>query len=241
MGMRLEFTVLFLLGASLVCHSRDLGIKNSFAGKTYSVSQANYLDLKWETKASKDIGKKENVCTLCEEFATDAQNYFSANKTQKEVVDMLQKSCSKLHSFKQECLTLVDYYVPLFFMEIASLEPADFCQKVDLCEQVAFVSEHLKKDSCEFCQKTVAEALLKLKDPETELELVEMLLKVCNSVKGYEKQCKKMVFEYGPILLVNAEHLLESNDICTMLHACESPKLNMEQASTGETIMLASS
>lgn len=41
--MRLEFTVLFLLGASLVCHSRDLGIKNSFAGKTYSGKKKIHL------------------------------------------------------------------------------------------------------------------------------------------------------------------------------------------------------
>ncbi|KAK1383411.1 Saposin B domain-containing protein [Heracleum sosnowskyi] len=241
MGMRLGFVVLIMLGTSLVCHSRDLGILNPFAGKTLSVSQAKYLASEWETKASKDVGKKENVCTLCEEFATDAQNYLSANKTQKEIVDMLQKSCSKLHSFNQECLTLVEYYVPLFFMEISSIEPEDFCQKVNLCEEVAFISQHLKKDSCEFCQKTVAEALLKLKDPETELELVKMLLKVCNSVKGYEKQCKKMVFEYGPVILMNAEHLLESNDVCTMLHACESPTSNTKQATSEETIMLASS
>lgn len=67
-----------------------------------AVLQVKYWGSEWKTKASKDVGKKENVCTLCEEFATDAQNYFSANKTQEEIVDMLQKSCSKLHSFKQE-------------------------------------------------------------------------------------------------------------------------------------------
>lgn len=71
-------------------------------------------------------------------------------------------------------------------MEIASLEPADFCQKVDLCEQVAFVSEHLKKDSCEFCQKTVAEALLKLKDPETEVRAYTYeLSRGCSHCKAY--------------------------------------------------------
>lgn len=79
----------------------------------------------WETKASKDVGKKENVCTLCEEFATDAQNYLSANKTQKEIVDMLQKSCSKLHSFKQE--------VSLFYF---SENLKDLCAKRFMCGTV---------------------------------------------------------------------------------------------------------
>lgn len=46
-----------------------------------------------------------------------------------------------------------------------------------------------------------------------------ILLSLC-----YLLQCKRIVFEYGPMILLNAEHLLESNDICTILHACNSPK-----------------
>lgn len=41
MGMRLEFIVLVMLGTSLVCHCRDLGVMNPFAGKTLPGKKEN--------------------------------------------------------------------------------------------------------------------------------------------------------------------------------------------------------
>lgn len=242
--MKVELVILFVLGVSWVCDSRELGIAKRFAEATDSkdsVLRVNHMDSIWAIRSFKEVGEKDHVCTLCENYAAEAQSYFAANKTQKEILYILHKSCSKMLSFKKECITLVDYYVPLFFLEISSVQPGEFCQKLNLCDQVVSISQHLMKDSCEFCQHAVAEALLKLKDPDTQLEILEMLLKECKSVKGYEKQCKRMVFEYGPIILANAEHLLEANDICTMLHACESSKANIKQAFTGEKDMVATS
>jgi saposin len=40
-----------------------------------------------------------------------------------------------------------------------------------------------------------------------------------------------MVFEYGPVILANAEQFLETTDLCTVLHACKEPEDSMEQAS----------
>lgn len=37
-------------------------------------------------------------------------------------------------------------------------------------------------------------------------------------------QCKQLVFEYGPLILANAEHFLETTDVCTILHACNGGK-----------------
>lgn len=42
-------------------------------------------------------------------------------------------------------------------------------------------------------------------------------------------QCKKMVFEYAPVILINAEHFLEKNDVCTIMHACQ-PAVDKEDA-----------
>ena len=37
-----------------------------------------------------------------------------------------------------------------------------------------------------------------------------------------------MVFEYGPVIMTNAEQFLETTDLCTMLHACEVPEDSIE-------------
>lgn len=38
-----------------------------------------------------------------------------------------------------------------------------------------------------------------------------------------------MVFEYAPVILINAEHFLEKNDVCTIMHACQ-PAVDKEDA-----------
>lgn len=63
----------------------------------------------------------------------------------------------------------MDYYAPLFFVEIAMIEPEDFCKKVNLCEDAGFISPQIYGDSCSVCHEAVVEVLLKLKDPDTQV------------------------------------------------------------------------
>lgn len=55
-----------------------------------------------EPQTLKEVAGNENVCTLCEEFTAQALDYISENKTQTEIITILQNSCSKLKSFQQQ-------------------------------------------------------------------------------------------------------------------------------------------
>lgn len=68
-----------------------------------------------------------------------------------------------------QCLTLVNYYGPLFFLEISSIQPQQFCQKVALCQKVAFFSQQISNNTCNLCHYAVSEVLVKLKDPDTQV------------------------------------------------------------------------
>ena len=68
-----------------------------------------------------------------------------------------------------QCITLVDYYAPLFFIEIATIQPGEFCHKVNLCQHVANIALQVQENSCEICQDTISALLAKLKDPDTEV------------------------------------------------------------------------
>lgn len=68
-----------------------------------------------------------------------------------------------------QCINLVDYYVPLFFLEATSVQPGDFCNKVNLCQTIADLSLQVQENSCEFCEDTVSALLAKIKDPDTEV------------------------------------------------------------------------
>lgn len=231
MNVRVGVFVLLVLGASWACYAREL----STSEKNYVISgfsEVNYEKSRRQAEVRQAV-KNDEMCTMCEEYVSQALNYLAENKTQMEVIEALHKSCSKLHSLNQQCITLVDYYAPLFFLQISQVQPRDFCQKMNLCEKTAITSQPLYQDSCGFCHRAVAEVILKLKDPDTQLEIIEVLLKGCNSMENYVKKCKRMVFEYGPLILANAEKFLETTDICTMLHACDS---DLASATIGQSL-----
>jgi len=234
MDVKVGLLVLLVIGASCACDARELvGVGQSGRETvTFDVSvlEINILEPEGGLKGSEELAQNSHFCTLCEEFAAEALEYLQEDKTQADVIEMLHNSCSQLRSFEQQCITMVDYYVPLFFDQVGSVEPEDFCQKVSLCEQKAITSRPRSDDKCEICHQAVAEVLLKLKDPDTQLEIIEILLKACNAMEGHVKKCKTMVFEYGPLILSNAEKFLEKTDMCNAIHACSSHSTEGNQA-----------
>ncbi|GAB2272099.1 hypothetical protein Dimus_006918 [Dionaea muscipula] len=205
MDQRVGLLFLLMLAVNWACDARDLPSS----------------DLSGFRKTS----RKLDVCTLCEEYTTVALTYLSENKTQTEVIEKLHEACSQLHSFTQQCVTVVDFYAPLFFSELSAVDADDFCKKVNLCGQTKIASLLVKvnDDKCDLCHHAIDEVKTKLKDPDAKLEIIEMLLKGCDAVEGnYAKKCKAMVFEYGPLILSNAEKFLDDKDICVDLHACSS-------------------
>ncbi|XP_058214735.1 uncharacterized protein LOC131326138 [Rhododendron vialii] len=234
MDVKVGLLVLLVFSASRACDARELMSVGQSGRETVtfdvSVLQINQLESEGGLKVSEELAQDSHFCTLCEEFVAEALEYLEEDKTQTEIIEMLHSTCSQLRSLEQQCITLVDYYVTLFFDQVGSVEPGDFCQKVNLCEQAVMTSRPQSEDKCEICHHAVAEILLKLKDPDTQLEIIEILLKACNAMEGHVKKCKRLVFEYGPLILSNAEQFLENTDMCNAIHACDSPSANNNQA-----------
>ncbi|KAF8397140.1 hypothetical protein HHK36_016047 [Tetracentron sinense] len=132
MGVRVWLLFLLVLGASWTCAnsrglvisdllSRDLVISEVSEANLLLVlekgcsiddsvlhclvMQINYLVPKKEIQAIETVAKDNKVCTLCEEFTSQALIYLGENKTQTEIIDILHHTCSQMHSFKQEVVT----------------------------------------------------------------------------------------------------------------------------------------
>jgi saposin len=172
--------------------------------------------------------KNNEVCEVCENFTTQAVDYMAANKTQEEIIETLHHACSQIKAFKEQCITLVDYYTLLFFNEISKINPVDFCKEVNLCEtSLSYYKSALPTNgnsTCEFCHHLIKEILTKLQDPDSQFEILEMLLKECSKVQNHVQECKRLVLQYTPLILLNGEKFLEKNDICTSVRACAVSK-----------------
>ncbi|KAL5073339.1 hypothetical protein RYX36_012323, partial [Vicia faba] len=187
-----------------------------------------------------ELNKKPDPCSFCEEYTTGVLDYLKDNNTQVEIIDSLHNTCHQLRSLNQQCTKLVDYYAPLFFSEIAPIQPDELCEKLNLCESVK-ISSKVQRNRCDLCKETIEALLVELNDPDTKLEILEKLLKACDSVEKYKKECKKAVFEYGPLILANAEKFLKTTDICTtVLHACPASTIVSQEDTNMEELPLLS-
>ncbi|XP_010260591.1 PREDICTED: prosaposin-like [Nelumbo nucifera] len=83
--------------------------------------------------------------------------------------------------------------------------------------------------SCAACHEAMDEIHDELEDPEKKIEVIRALLKACENIDGYVKQCKRMVMKYGPLVLTNLEKYLSDNDLCSMLHVCEAHLLHASE------------
>jgi len=83
------------------------------------------------------------------------------------------------------------------------------------------------ESTCVLCHQVMDEIESKLKDPDAEFEIIQLLLKECNKLQGHVQQCKRLVLQYIPLILVNGEKFLEKNDICEILKACDAGKKKM--------------
>ncbi|TKW13618.1 hypothetical protein SEVIR_5G113900v4 [Setaria viridis] len=162
------------------------------------------------------------LCQLCEQYSTEALLYLKQNETQTEILSILHHECASLAPLKQQCITLVDYYVPLFFLEVSMVNPEKFCESVHLCKQGMKISLPTREGTCGLCHHVIVEVLVMLKDPNTQLEVIDLLLKTCSKAQNYEQQCKRLVLKYTPLILVKGQKFLETNDVCSAIHACRT-------------------
>jgi saposin len=73
-------------------------------------------------------------------------------------------------------MKLVDYYVPLFFSEIARINPGELCERFNFCESAQNSSKVHGNSSYGFCEDTVIELLVELNDPDTKVSYFTDLL-----------------------------------------------------------------
>ncbi|TVU21664.1 hypothetical protein EJB05_31314, partial [Eragrostis curvula] len=128
------------------------------------------------------------MCQLCEQYSTEALLYLKQNETKIEILSILHHACANVAPFKQQCITLVDYYIPLFFLEVSAVNPEKFCESVHLCKKGTAIRLQTRENACGLCHHVLVEVLMMLKNPNTQTEVMDLLLKSCSKAKNYEQQ-----------------------------------------------------
>ncbi|XP_009382865.2 uncharacterized protein LOC135627879 isoform X4 [Musa acuminata AAA Group] len=203
MALREGFFLLLVLVMSWA--SADARSLNNF-DIMVPITEAGIERPQSQSKVAKVDEGYDQLCKLCENFTAQATQYLGENKTQTEIIETLHQACSELKPFKDQ------------------IHPEEFCTKFSLCQERLSVKSD---DACSLCHGVVAKLLMKLQDPDTQFEVIKMLLQECNKVENYVQECKKMVLHYGPLILVDGEKFLESTDVCAAMHACKTSQAEL--------------
>ncbi|XP_031093445.1 uncharacterized protein LOC115998111 [Ipomoea triloba] len=202
MDRRLCFVVLLLAISCCCCSAKDLAA----------------IHLKTESLEKQvQVSANEYLCLLCKGVVT----ILSDEETQREIISAINAVCFNFFP-SQECNDEVDQLSNIFKI-IDSYTPESLCQEIELCEKVVSISQYASNSSCDLCHRTVMEAT-------EQVEVRQLLLKACDSATNFSTKCKKLVFKYAPLILVKAEQLAKTNDICSLLHLCDSPIPRMEES-----------
>ncbi|KAJ4977062.1 hypothetical protein NE237_002168 [Protea cynaroides] len=89
-----------------------------------------------------------------------------------------------------------------------------------------FTNEISDDKSCAGCHAAMEEIRDGFEDPRMKIKLLKILLKACDNVENHVKECKRMVMEYGPLIMANIGKFLSDNDFCTMVHICKHSSHN---------------
>nr|GMC93820.1 prosaposin-like [Ipomoea batatas] len=210
MDRRLCF-VLLALAISWCCNAKDLAA----------------ADLKRESLEKQvQVSGNGDLCSQCKELVAT----YSDEQKQKQLTAQLHGYCYLVSPSPQQCINQVDQSLSSIFEVISSSTPESFCNPFFFCKEGASISQYASNSSCDLCHRAVTEAIQQLKNPDTQVEVLQLLLKACDSAKNISTKCKKLVFEYAPLIMVNAEQFPGTNDICTLLHVCDSPIHRMEES-----------
>ncbi|URD79283.1 Saposin-like type B, region 1 family protein, partial [Musa troglodytarum] len=129
--------------------------------------QAGIERLHSQIKVSKVVEGDDQLCKLCENFTAQATQYLGENKTRTEIIETLHQACAELKPFKEQ------------------IHPEEFCTKFSLCQERLSVKSD---DACSLCRGVIAKLLMKLQDPDTQFEVIKMLLQECNMVEHYVQE-----------------------------------------------------
>ncbi|PUZ62711.1 hypothetical protein GQ55_3G007700 [Panicum hallii var. hallii] len=208
---------LFLLLLLLLVVSVPAQAKDADNGPVYKEQMSS-------TKTPVHRKSSSPICSACENFTTHALSYLNEKQTQDKIMEFLHDACSQSFSLKQKCVEFMDSYATILFSKITEINPKEFCKQYGLCRDIALFSGVTSDNTCVFCHHLLDEIVSKLKDPDAEFEIIQILIKECNKIEGHVQQCKRLVLQYIPLILVNGEKFLEKNDVCALLQACPASK-----------------
>ncbi|ELV10085.1 Proactivator polypeptide [Tupaia chinensis] len=171
-------------------------------------------------------------CEMCEYVVKEAVKLVDSNKTEEEILNTVDKMCSKLpQSLAKECQEVVDTYGRSILSLLEQTTPELVCHLLHLCPSKGLpaLTAHItrQKDGgfCEVCKKLVGYLERNLEKNSTKEEILAALEKGCSFLPDpYQQQCDEFVAQYEPVLIEILVEVMEPSFVCEKIGACPAAR-----------------
>ncbi|XP_019644751.1 PREDICTED: prosaposin-like [Branchiostoma belcheri] len=166
-------------------------------------------------------------CVICEFVMQLVDEELSANSTEKEITDALDKVCSHFpDTIRDECTDFVNEYGPAVIQLLKlELDPQRICKTIGLCDESNSVRlvKGVGSELCPVCKILVQYADSLLLENSTKKEIKDVVDKICNFLPSSVKtECHTVVEQYGDAIAELMEQALDPDFVCTKVGACDS-------------------
>ncbi|XP_065054357.1 prosaposin-like [Rhopilema esculentum] len=184
----------------------------------------------FQKKSSKVKGG--SYCQTCEIVVSYVESLVNS-KTEAEIVAEVDQLCSFLGTYKDECKSLADTYLPQIIELLKKeLTPALVCKELGLCTSFNKFAKKIKvagvKEgaTCTLCKILVGYIDKELKDSKTEAEITALVEQLCSYLGSYKAECDSLVSSYLPLIFQYLAQAMSPDLVCKELSLCTSAAPN---------------
>ncbi|XP_046721684.1 prosaposin isoform X3 [Silurus meridionalis] len=185
-------------------------------------------------------------CAICEFVMKELEGMIQDQKTEKEVMQAVEKVCGLLPStLVAQCKDFIENYgQAVIDLLVQEADPKTICSILGLCKESsrAFIpvmekAEFKAGGFCDVCKMAVRYVDGILEQNATEAQIEEAVKKVCNFLPDeYKTQCDQLIEQYEPMIVQLLLQALDPEFVCMKLGACPGALrmlLGVEQCSWG--------
>merc|ERR1712136_284883 len=157
-------------------------------------------------------------CQICQLVATELEKQLGVNKTEKEILKVVENVCSYLPgSYKDECDSFVDTYGQEIISALNDkISPANLCTSLGVCSQML-----RSGPECQVCELVAKQLEAQLGIDKTEKEILEAVESVCSYLPSqYKDECNNLVETYGEEIIDAINKDISPENLCAYIGAC---------------------
>jgi len=162
-------------------------------------------------------------CEICTELADAIEKYIAQNKTEAQILKLLDGVCSSMGALKTPCEGVVTAYGPTMIQLLEAKETPDaVCKQVGLCKNMTAFQLPKATVQCQICEELADAAEKYIAENKTEAEILKLLEGICNGLNAMKAPCTTIVVSYGPQMIALLEAKESPETVCKQLGMCKN-------------------